>query len=190
MGISIDLWRFRIGTFCQKSSRSHLVSGSCYISITSCIIALLLLMAGIEPNPGPTVAELARKLDDFIGMYNVTRDQIQLSIPVLAKRLDEDIKAIHLQLTTINNSLTLLNNRIVLIESRVSREGATGGTTRAMALPKNWQKIFFSFSHFNTVGPTKIFSWHPHCASSWYLHCASLRVTARALMQNNNNVYS
>ena len=70
MGISIDLWRLRIGSLCQKVHYSDKDSGSCYKVIrldysvlSSCIIAFLLPCAGIEPNPGPTVAEFARKLD-------------------------------------------------------------------------------------------------------------------------------
>ena len=77
MGISTVLWRISIGSFCQKTHHpnkgtgsSHFGSGLSYAALSSCIIAILLLCAWIEPNPGPTVAELTRKLDDFIAEYN------------------------------------------------------------------------------------------------------------------------
>ena len=96
MGISIDLWRHRIGSFCQKIHYAIKLSGSCYkvtglgySMLSSCIIALLLLCVGIKPNPGPTVAEFTRKLDEFIAAYDVTCDQLQLS--ALATKLDEEI---------------------------------------------------------------------------------------------------
>ena len=124
MGISIDLWRLRIGSFCQKIHHLNKNSGSTgcvYTTVSSCIIALLLLCAGIEPNPGPTVtvAELSRKLEEFISTYNVTREQIQLSIPALAIRLDDDIKNMRTLITAIEDNLKQLNSRMAAIETHV-----------------------------------------------------------------------
>ena len=124
MGICIVSWRQRIGSFssilCTKRSVN---AGSCcrvsgYSVLSSCVIALLLLCAGIEPNPGPTVAELARKLDEFIAAYDVTYDQLHLSIPALAIRLDEEIKNLRSLLSTVDATLLQLGARISTIESR------------------------------------------------------------------------
>ena len=71
MGISIEQWRASVGLFCQKLIIHHSFCKSRGCSLLKvCIISMLLLIGGIELNPGPTVAELAKKLDDFIASYH------------------------------------------------------------------------------------------------------------------------
>ena len=132
MGICIVSWRQRIGSFSSIFHTKRSVNaGSCckvsgYSMLSSCVIALLLLCAGIEPNPGPTVAELARKLDEFIAAYDVTCDQLHLSIPALAIRLDEEIKNLRSLFSTIDATLLQLAARISTIESRVPLPNTNG----------------------------------------------------------------
>ena len=107
MGISVEQWRTRIGSFCQKvvfqNHFGHTKTG-CNIRLL-CVIALLLLIGGVEVNPGPTVAEISKRLDEFIHSYQAERDQLLLSIPTLSSRLDEHIKDISALVINMNTSL-------------------------------------------------------------------------------------
>ena len=89
----IEQWRASIGLFRQKPIIHHSFCKSRRCSLLKvCIISVLLLIGGIELDPGPTVAELAKKLDDFIASYHIMREQIQLSVPTLASRLHQIAK--------------------------------------------------------------------------------------------------
>ena len=124
MSISIDLWWLRIRSFCQNIHFSNKIYGSCYkvtglgySMLSSCIIALLLLCAGIEPHIGPTAAKLVHKLYEFIVAYEIICDQLQLS--AFATRLDEEINSIRFLLTNINATLLQLGAWISMIESGI-----------------------------------------------------------------------
>jgi hypothetical protein len=67
MGVSIETWRSRIGQFHGYSFKSNtnnldnINNNSKGMNISYLpifVIAMLLIVGGIEPNPGPTVEEL------------------------------------------------------------------------------------------------------------------------------------
>ncbi len=99
MGISLDLWRARVGNFGQllanvKASvparcvrRSHRLL---------CVLAYLLLIGCVElnPGPGPTVADLSRRMDDFFAelrnahtalLMKIDNSVVDLSSKLMAK---------------------------------------------------------------------------------------------------------
>ena len=129
MGISVEQWRSSIGFFYQKVN----FRGNNYRSTTGCIpfllciIAALLLIGGIELNPGPTVVEVSKRLDDFISSYQTSRDHLLLSVPslpaftTLTARLDDFIK----ETTTIVNSMNAIimkqENRLCALEASITK---------------------------------------------------------------------
>ena len=82
-----------------------------------CVIALFLLIGGVEVNPGPTFAEVSKRLDEFIHPYQAERDQLLLSIPALSSRLDEHIKDISALVININTEITKQEVRLLVLES-------------------------------------------------------------------------
>lgn len=64
MGVSIEVWRARIGVFCGRTSlRSREVkndetSVAATVSILAVIVTILLVIGNIEPNPGPFPCKL------------------------------------------------------------------------------------------------------------------------------------
>ena len=78
MGVSISLWRARIGCFMQRSkqtsfkiaaihvSRCVKVQASMLVKITLCIAVLLILCGDVETNPGPDTRQtkLSFKMDE------------------------------------------------------------------------------------------------------------------------------
>ena len=83
----------------------------------ACVIALLLLIGGVEVNPGSTVAEISKRLDEFIHSYQAERDQLLLSIPTLSSRLDEHIKDISALVINMNTEITKQEARLLALES-------------------------------------------------------------------------
>ena len=108
MGISNDQWRAKIGLFCQKVSICHSLRESTGCSrLLACIIATMLLISGVELNPGPTVAELAKRLDEFVASYDVMRDHLmqisESTIPALSASIVKANEAFN-ELSTLLNS--------------------------------------------------------------------------------------
>ena len=121
MGISIEQWRASVGLFCQKLIIHHSFCKSTGCSLLkACIISMLLLIGGIELNPGPTVAELAKKLDDFIASYHIMREQIQLSVPTLASRLDQIVKELSTVISNTDEAFKLHNLRLCALKQKLT----------------------------------------------------------------------
>ena len=77
-----------------------------------CVIAMLLFIGCVELNPGPTVAEVSKRLDDFIAKYQAERDKLMASVPSFSTRLDD----LRIEITTLVNNM---NTAISLLESRL-----------------------------------------------------------------------
>ena len=121
MGISIEQWRASVGLFRQKLVIHHSFCKSTGCSLLKvCIISMLLLIGGIELNPGPTVAELAKKLDDFIASYQIMREQIQLSVPTLASKLDQIVKELSTVISNTDEAFKLHNLRLCALEQKLT----------------------------------------------------------------------
>ena len=78
MGIFAVQWRCAIGTFFHDFCyfKPTLVGwhATCHASLRLvCMLALLLVMTGIETNPGPTVADVSRRLDELFTEIRVMR---------------------------------------------------------------------------------------------------------------------
>ena len=101
MGITVHQWRMKIGSFCQKViNLTTCRSAAGCSTFLACIIVALLLISGVEVNQGLTIAELTKRLEEFISPYNVTHDEIILSVPALSSRLDKFAKDM---LSLVNN---------------------------------------------------------------------------------------
>ena len=117
MGISVKQWRASIGYFRQKLILYQAICGSTGCSrLLVCIIAVLLLIGGIECYPGPTMTELAKKLDDFIASYHVTRDQMLLPVPALSSKLDDIVKELLMLIKATSETVKQLDTRLATLE--------------------------------------------------------------------------
>ena len=90
MDISLDQWHAKIRLFRQKVHSSYIINGLTGCSpLLACIIAAMLLIGVVELNPGPTVAEITKKLDQFIVSFQNTCEQrTQINLPTLSTRWD------------------------------------------------------------------------------------------------------
>ena len=129
MGISVNQWRAKIGLFGQKvtfhCNFNRSTSSGCNKFLV-CIIAVLLLIGGVEPNPGPTVAELAKKLDDFIISYQTVRDQL---LPDLSSRLDAVVKELSDLMNNTNEAFKQQNLRLLALEKSVKEKNAPANSS-------------------------------------------------------------
>ena len=115
MGVTVHQWRMRIGSFCQKVfNRTTCRSTTGCSTFLACVISALLLISGVELNTGPTVAELAKRLEEFFSSYNATRDEILLSVLAPSSRLDESVK----------DMSSLVNNKNELMKKQKIRQCA------------------------------------------------------------------
>ena len=107
MGISNDQWRAKIGLFCQNVIICYSLRESTGCGrLLACIIATMLLIRGVELNPGPKVAELAKRLDEFVAFYDVMRDHLmqinESTIPALSASIVKANEAFN-ELSTLLN---------------------------------------------------------------------------------------
>ena len=122
MGISVDQWRERIGLFNKKGIfRSNFckTTGCCTLLtsfIAACIISSLLLIGGVELNPGPTVAEVSKKLDEFIADFRALRSETHDSHTAIYTRLEAFMTEINEKVTAITNGEVIFNERIAALE--------------------------------------------------------------------------
>ena len=121
MGISLNQWRSSIGLFKQKVIFSSKIkcSTGCNIRL-ACIIAVLLLIGGVEMNPGPTVAELAKKFEEFVASYQSMRDQFETTVPALSNKLDQIFAELSTIIHCTNETLKQQNMRIIALEQKLS----------------------------------------------------------------------
>ena len=80
------------------------------------MIAVLLLVRGVELNPGPTVAELAKKFEEFIESYQFMRDQFQTTVPALSNKLDQIFAELSTIINSTNEALQQQYVRIIVLE--------------------------------------------------------------------------
>ena len=108
----------RIGSFCQKIiNRTTCRSATGCSTLLACVIAaLFLLIGGVEMNPGPTMAELAKRLEEFFSSYNATRDEILLSVSALSSRLDEFVKDMSSLVNNMNELMKKQKIRLCALE--------------------------------------------------------------------------
>ena len=123
MGITVHQWRMRIGSICQKViNRTTCRSATECSTFLACVIAALFLIGGVELNPGPTVAELAKRLEEFISLYNTTLNEILLSVPALSSHLDEFVKDMSSLVNNMNELMKKQEIRLSALElSSLSR---------------------------------------------------------------------
>ena len=119
MGISADQWRAKIGLFQQKVHIhfGHSKSTGCNIRL-ACVIAFLLLIGGVEPNPGPTVAELSKRLDELIVQIQAMRDQLS-ALPVLSTKLDVAVTELYSLLDGTKETIKQHNLRLCALEKSI-----------------------------------------------------------------------
>ena len=85
MGISTVQWRYAIGIFFHDFCRFKptLVGwlATCHASLRLvCMLALLFVMEGIETYPGPTVADVSRRLDELFTKIRTMRTDLATKI--------------------------------------------------------------------------------------------------------------
>ncbi len=116
-GISVDLWRASIGVFAYAScsSRIPVSNPHCcgHASLCLCVfLTSLLLLAGVEPNPGPVSKynEIAAKLDSVLVEVKESRDQALKNHNDLAVRLTAFVADVTAKLAASDASLLALDS--------------------------------------------------------------------------------
>ncbi len=107
MGVGIETWRQRIGSFLQYGSisgRAVRLSGlACHSRVTprlACILAVLLIIGGVELNPGPRgSAEPTSKIEDIVHRLDDLFTELRDARTSLSSKLDDTMREVR-QLTT------------------------------------------------------------------------------------------
>ena len=116
MGIDLMAWRQRVGSFfpsrrlnfCWSSSSLRFAAFNgkrCVSRRVAYVICMLLLMAGVESNPGPTVADLSHRIDDIFAELKDLR-------AVLTTKIDDSFKDVSAKILSCEQRLTLINTRL------------------------------------------------------------------------------
>lgn len=134
MGISIEAWRQRIGTFSHYGTVNHgtlhphgHVSQARVTLSLACIFAVLLLISGVESNSGRVMLEdIVRRLDDMLHELRDTRVS-------LTTKIDESVRNINVRLHQCEN-LAKANSDCL---GTVEQAQAAVGTQLATSLGKN-----------------------------------------------------
>lgn len=117
MGVCISVWRLRIGSFSVFSQKlsacacrvTHTLS-TCHASLrVTCIIGLLLLIAGVESNPGPKYDDLTHQLNDILTELRDTRT-------ALTTKIDDAINNLSAKLQTCQQNVNDLRLRLDLAD--------------------------------------------------------------------------
>jgi hypothetical protein len=146
MGVSISIWRARIGCFhcskfskCKSKSYSKVIitsTGTYNSHLPVFVITLLLIIGCIETNPGPTVEELIMQVQTtLMGEINSSNAEgLKLHNTLLGEissSKKETLDAVNLikstvdnissQISDMNKSISDSNNRISKLENENSR---------------------------------------------------------------------
>ncbi len=70
-----------------------------------CIIVVLLLVGGIDLNPGLTVMKLAKKFEEFVASYQSMHDHLQAAVPALWAKLDHVFTELSKIINSTNEAL-------------------------------------------------------------------------------------
>ena len=124
MGISTVQWLCATGIFFHDFCcfMPTLVGwhATCHASLRLvCMLALLLVMAGIETNPGLTVVDVSRRLDELFTEIRAMRADLTTKIADCAVDLT-------LKMQAFEQQVVLFTARLY----RRSREGSTGYASR------------------------------------------------------------
>ena len=120
MGIGVEEWRQRIGLFSSPrtskglSCSSGLVLPTLFkprLACVACVLAMLLLIGGVEQNPGPATKtdDLARRMDDLFQELRDTR-------VALSTKIDDSMRDLATKLLACEQQLTAHNDRLAAIE--------------------------------------------------------------------------
>ena len=115
MGISIEVWRQRIGCFSNGVSLSGVCgrrSGLAHVMPhIACAIAVLLLIAGAQPNPDPTTKlnETVHRLNDLFKELRDTRETVFTYI-------DNSVRELTTKLCDCENIITAQTAHVDIVE--------------------------------------------------------------------------
>lgn len=136
MGIGIEAWRQRIGSFSQYGTLSHgsvrLTGLARYSRVTprlACIIAIVLVIGGIELNPGPPNTKLddvvrrldtiSTSLDDAVRDFTLRFTQLENKMAAYATRLD-----------TVEQAQAAIVAQFAALQTKVTADTAVDVTAR------------------------------------------------------------
>lgn len=137
MGISVDLWRARIGSFGSLAAHpTTCVPVRCTRHRLLCVIAYLLLIGCVELNPGPPkfdVHALEKRLDDFAIEVRATRADAQQERQALGDQLAIFSAETNRKLTALEGSLVSAMDRIATLERSLNAANTTIAELKAAA---------------------------------------------------------
>ena len=129
MGITLDLWRARIGSFGQWSqSSSARVPVRCTRHRLLCVIAFLLLIGCVELNPGPPkvdVQGLQKRIDDLAIEVRATRTEAEQERKAISDQLGLITVEMERKLHNLETALADAVNRIATLERSLVAANAT-----------------------------------------------------------------
>ena len=129
MGISLELWRIRIGVFGHISaSNSHVTLCCAHSHRLLAVIAYLLLIGCVELNPGPPKVDfqaLEERLDDFAIEVRATRAEAQQERQALSDQLTIHNADAQRGIQALEAALTVAVNRIATLERSLATANLT-----------------------------------------------------------------
>ena len=120
MGIGVEEWRQKIGLFSSpRTSKGLSCSGGLVLPVLlkprlasmACVLAMLLLIGGVEQNPVPAskTDDLARRMDDLFQELRDTR-------VALSTKIDDSMRDLATKLLACEQQLIDHNDRLAAIE--------------------------------------------------------------------------
>lgn len=118
MGVGLETWRQRIGSFSQLGAfycgAVHLSGIARYSRVTprlACVIVLLLIISGVELNPGP-----APKMDDFVQRLDDLFRELRDTRTTLLAKIDDSARDLTLRLQHCETLVTSFTTRLSDVE--------------------------------------------------------------------------
>ena len=129
MGISTEAWRQRVGAFsqhgrCYNGVLLHVVYCARVTPRFACVIALLLIVAGVEVNPGPPKDDMNHRLERLLNEVRDTKT-------ALLTKIDDSIRELATRLQKCEDLVTQYSTRL----SNVERSQETMATQIATLQP-------------------------------------------------------
>jgi hypothetical protein len=171
MGIGIAAWRQRIGSFSQFASCYRGLSGFArHATVTprlACIIALLLIVGGVELNPGP--GQPKQQLDEIVHRIDQLFNELRETRATLATKIEDSARDLSARLRSCEDLMTSYCTRLSNVER--THDAMTGQITALQA----------SVAALNNPAPAAAAAAAPSLLQiNDVLHELDLRVTKKA----------
>lgn len=114
MGDSLGAWRARIGVFCLHLRTVKVWNPGCASGFKMCFfLAFLLLIGGVEPNPGPTT------LEDVYKLMQESKEKMESSFKEVNEKIDSIEKGLKDRIENQEKKITKLEEENVRLKESI-----------------------------------------------------------------------